>query len=95
MYTAHKCCIHNRVESIDLKAFIDPQVTISLQSAMGLLDGGTQPGETPETVFHLPELPQVAVLGPALQGQLLLLAEGKDGQNHPNTPRPSLGQLQL
>lgn len=49
------------------------EFTHVLQFSVGLLDGGTQPGENPEAFLYLPQLVQVAVLGPALQGQLLFL----------------------
>lgn len=44
---------------------------------MGLFDASTQPGEDPKAFLHLPQLVQVAVLPPALQGQLLLLSVGE------------------
>lgn len=52
-----------------------PLITVLLQFLVGLLDRGALPGQNAEALLHLPQLVQVAVPGPALQRQLLLLRE--------------------
>lgn len=47
-----------------------------LQFLVGLFDRGALPGHNAEAPPHLPQLVQVAVLGLALQRQLVLLQEG-------------------
>lgn len=50
-----------------------PLITVVLQFLVGLLDRGALPGHNTKALLHLPQLVQVAVLGLALQRQLLLL----------------------
>lgn len=66
---------HGEKQSLHVFELRRPLVTVVLQFLVGPLDGGALPGQKAEALLRLPQLVQVAVLGLALQRQLLPLRE--------------------